>query len=139
MLIKKSYKYFILCGLIVFSIINIASAQSEVNQFSGLHLNQLQIVGSHNSYKPGIEKPLWEMIYKRDSSGAKALQYGHIKLVDQLNMGLGNLELDVVYDPQGGRYKNPLGLKLIRNAGETPEPFDTANDLAKPGLKVFHM
>ncbi len=139
MLIKNLYKYFIFCGLIGFGTINIASAQSEVNQFSGLRLNQLQIIGSHNSYKPGIEKPLWEMIYKRDSSAAKSLQYGHIKLVDQLNMGLRNLELDVVYDPQGGRYENPLGLKLIKDAGETPEPFDTANELAKPGLKVFHI
>ena len=58
MLIKKLYRYFILCALIGFSIINIASAQSEVNQFFGLQLNQLQIIGSHNSYKPGIEKPL---------------------------------------------------------------------------------
>jgi len=139
MLIKKLYRYFILCALIGFSIINIASAQSEVNQFFGLQLNQLQIIGSHNSYKPGIEKPLWQMIYKRDSSGAKSLQYGHIKLVNQLNMGLRNLELDVVYDPQGGRYENPLGLKLIKDAGGTPEPFDIANDLAKPGLKVFHI
>ena len=139
MLIKKLYRYFILCALIDFSIINIASAQSEVNQFSGLQLNQIQIIGSHNSYKPGIEKPLWQMIYKQDSSGAESLQYGHIKLVNQLNMGLRNLELDVVYDPQGGRYENPMGLKLIKDAGGTPEPFDIANDLAKPGLKVFHI
>ncbi len=139
MLIKKLYRYFILCEFIGFSSINIATAQKEVNKFSELNLNQLQIIGSHNSYKPGIEKPLWEMIYKRDSSGAKSLQYGHIKLVDQLNMGLRNLELDVVYDPQGGRYENPLGLKLIKGAGAIPEPFDIANDLAKPGLKVFHI
>jgi hypothetical protein len=139
MLIKKLYGYFILCGFIVFCTINIVSGQTGVSKFYRLKLNQLQIIGSHNSYKPGIEKPLWEMIYKRDSSGAKALQYGHIKLVDQLNMGLRNLELDVVYDPQGGRYENPLGLKLIKDAGETAESFDTANDLAKPGLKVFHI
>ncbi|HEY5406143.1 MAG TPA: phosphatidylinositol-specific phospholipase C1-like protein [Ginsengibacter sp.] len=113
--------------------------QSKTDEFSKLQLNQLQIIGSHNSYKPGIEKPLWDMIYKRDSSGAKSLQYGHIALTDQLDMGLRNLELDVVYDPHGGRYENPLGLKLIKDAGGTPDPFDTANDLAKPGLKVFHI
>ena len=104
-----------------------------------LRLNQLQIIGSHNSYKTGIEKPLWEMIFKRDLAAAKSLQYGHISLTKQLDMGLRNLELDVVYDPQGGRYEDPLGLKLIEKAGGKPEPYDTANDLAKPGHKVFHI
>ena len=116
-----------------------STQQTALPAFDSIRLNQLQIIGSHNSYKPGIEKPLWEMIYKRDSSAAKSLQYGHISLTKQLDMGLRNLELDVVYDPQGGRYKNPLGLKLIKDAGATPQPFDTANDLSKPGLKVFHV
>ncbi|MEO8414312.1 MAG: phosphatidylinositol-specific phospholipase C1-like protein [Ginsengibacter sp.] len=135
---KKSFARFLLSATFIF-IFLFASAQNETNRFSQLRLNQLQIIGSHNSYKPGIEKTLWQIIYTRDSSAAKTLQYGHIKLADQLNMGLRNLELDVVYDPQGGRYENPLGLKLITGAGGTPEPYDTANDLAKPGLKVFHI
>jgi hypothetical protein len=135
---KKLFSHLLLSVSFIFCYL-FSFAQNESNQFSGLRLNQLQIIGSHNSYKPGIEKPLWQMIFKRDSLGAKSLQYGHIKLIDQLNMGLRNLELDVVYDPQGGRYENPLGLKLIKVAGGTPEPFDTANDLAKPGLKVFHI
>src|SRR5664279_2498286 len=120
---KKSFARFLLGASCIVSF-QFASAQNEASQFSELRLNQLQIIGSHNSYKPGIEETLWQMIYKRDSSAAKSLQYGHIKLVDQLNMGLRNLELDVVYDPLGGRYENPLGLKLIKDAGGTPEPFD---------------
>lgn len=116
-----------------------STQQTALSTSDSIRLNQLQIIGSHNSYKPGIEKPLWGMIYKRDSAAAKSLQYGHISLTKQLDMGLRNLELDVVYDPQGGRYENPLGLKLIKDAGVTPQPFDTANDLAKPGLKVFHV
>ena len=135
---KKLFPYYVLHALFILLVFGV-SAQNEIRDFSGLKLNQLQIIGSHNSYKPGIEKPLWEMIYQRDSIGAKSLQYGHIPLADQLKMGLRNLELDVVYDPQGGRYENPLGLQLIKKAGGNPEPFDTNNDLAKPGLKVFHI
>jgi hypothetical protein len=114
-------------------------AQDESKGFSGLQLNQLQIIGSHNSYKPGIEKALWNIIYTKDTAAANSLQYGHISLLKQLNMGLRNLELDVVYDPQGGYYENPLGLKLIKESGQVPESFDTLHELQKPGLKVFHI
>lgn len=128
--------------IIIFSIATSSCCQS-INQDAGfpvgIKLNQIQIIGSHNSYKTGIEKPLWEMIYKRDSAAAKSLQYGHISLTKQLDMGLRNLELDIIYDPQGGRYENPLGLRLLKNTGGNPEPYDTANGLAKPGLKVFHI
>ena len=67
------------------------------------------------------------------------MQYGHIGFTEQLNLGLRNLEIDVVYDPGGGRYKNPLGLKWIKDAGAVPQDFDPNNDLSKPGLKVFHI
>ncbi len=114
-------------------------AQQEVNAFAGLRLNQIQLIGSHNSYKPGIEPALWNILHTMDSARAAALQYGHISFTEQLNLGLRNLEIDMVHDPLGGRYANPMGLNLIRQAGGTPLPFDTAGDLKKPGLKVFHV
>lgn len=51
-------------------------------------LNDLEVIGSHNSYKIPIEKPLWNYLYSIDSTKAKALQYGHITLEEQLNLGL---------------------------------------------------
>lgn len=117
-----------------------ALAQSqEADAFAGLRMNQLQWIGSHNSYKPGIEPALWKLMYAKDSAGATALQYGHIGFSQQLDLGLRNLEIDVVYDPQGGLYKKPIGLQWIRDAGGVVLPYDTAGDLSKPGLKVFHM
>lgn len=113
--------------------------QQEADQFTGLHLNQVQLIGSHNSYKPGIEPSLWKIIYADDSAAATALQYGHIGFIEQLNLGLRSLEIDVVYDPHGGTYKDPLGIHWMKENGITPLPYDTNNDLLKPGLKVFHV
>jgi len=116
-----------------------ALAQAEVEKFTGLPLNKIQMIGSHNSYKPGIEPALFSIISKMDSARAAALQYGHIGLKEQLNMGLRNLELDVVHDPVGGRYNKPMGLEWLQLSAVVAEPYDTAGDLKKPGLKVLHV
>lgn len=135
----KIVKQKFICLTFFIACVRIASGQQEADAFRGLHMNQVQLIGSHNSYKPGIEPALWNILYSKDSASAIALQYGHIGFTEQLNLGLRNLEIDVVYDPQGGRYVNPLGLQWVRDAGSTPLLYDTANDLSKPGLKVFHI
>lgn len=129
-----------LCLMVLLLRLNNAFAQQqEADSFTGLHMNQLQLIGSHNSYKPGIEPALWKIIYAKDSAAAVSLQYGHIGFTEQLNFGLRNLEIDVVYDPRGGLYKKPMGLDLIKQAGGVALPYDLADDLSKPGLKVFHI
>lgn len=135
----KTRKIALIFALALFESSNVAVAQQESEAFKGLAMNKIQIIGSHNSYKPGIEPALWQIIYKRDSAAALSLQYGNISFTKQLDLGLRNLEIDVVYDPQGGRYKNPLGLKLLKNVDIKAEPFDLDNRLSKPGLKVFHI
>ncbi len=113
--------------------------QTEAGRFTGIPLNQLQLIGSHNSYKTGIEPALLAIISKMDSGRAAALAYGHITLKEQLNLGLRNLELDVVHDPKGGRYSKPMALGWLALSGVTALPYDTAKDLEKPGLKVLHV
>jgi hypothetical protein len=44
-----------------------------------------------------------------------------------------------LHDPTGGRYKEPVGLKLLREKGLDPQPFDTANQLSEGGIKVLHV
>ena len=70
-------------------------------------LSDVQVIGSHNSYKIAIEKPLWDYLYSLDSLKAKSLEYGHISLEKQLDLGLRNLELDVFHDPLGNHFSNP--------------------------------
>ncbi|MGQ1947741.1 phosphatidylinositol-specific phospholipase C1-like protein [Geofilum sp. OHC36d9] len=103
------------------------------------HLNEIQVIGSHNSYKIEIEKPLWNLLYQKDSAKALSLQYAHIPILEQLKLGLRNIELDVFYDPDGGHFSNPKGLDILRENGITPLPYDTLNKLAQPGLKMFHI
>lgn len=101
-------------------------------------LNDIQVIGSHNSYKIAIERPILDFIAQLDQSLAQSLEYEHIPISDQLDLGLRNLEFDVFYDPDGGHYTNPLGLDVIRDAGFTPLPYDEGNFLESPGLKMFH-
>jgi hypothetical protein len=103
------------------------------------HLNDIQVIGSHNSYKIAIEEPLFNYLYQQDSSRAKSLQYSHIPLEAQLDLGLRNLELDVFYDPNGGYFSNPKGLEIIKKMGQEPKAFDKEEKLKKPGLKMFHI
>ena len=101
-------------------------------------MNQIQVIGSHNSYKQKIESPLMEIILAKDS-GTIGLDYFHIPIKEQLDLGLRSLEIDALHDPEGGRYSEPVGMKLLLEAGVTPEPFDTLNELSRPGIKVLHV
>ncbi|WP_430931276.1 phosphatidylinositol-specific phospholipase C1-like protein [Saccharicrinis sp. 156] len=102
-------------------------------------LNDVQVIGSHNSYKIAIEKPVWDYLFQMDSAKAISLQYAHIPILEQLNLGLRNVELDVFFDPNGGHFSNPKGLDVIRANGDTPLAYDEENKLSEPGLKMFHI
>lgn len=103
-------------------------------QDDNLKLNQLQVIGSHNSYKTAIEPALYKVIYEKDSAIA-GVQYEHIPITDQLNMGLRNLEIDIYADSKGGKYANPKGLDLVK----PDKPYDTKGVMNKPGFKIIHM
>ena len=103
-----------------------------------IKLNQIQLIGSHNSYKIGIEKPLMNYLLKKDSA-LSGLEYEHIPLSEQLNLGLRGLEFDVFYDPKGGYYAGPKGLEIVKSLDAEPQPFDVEQKLQLPGLKIFHV
>lgn len=101
-------------------------------------LNDIQVIGSHNSYKIAVEQPILDFIAQLDQALSQSLEYEHISISAQLDLGIRNLEYDVFYDPEGGHYANPQGLDVIRDAGFTPLPYDEDNVLEGPGLKMFH-
>ena len=65
-----------------------------------LRINQLQFVGSHNSYKLGMSPEHAQALQARNPAAAQALDYAHRPLVEQLDLGIRKLELDVFYRPQ---------------------------------------
>ena len=118
--------------------VSVFNNQIHRNSSDEIKLNEIQVIGSHNSYKIGIEKSLLGYLLKKDSS-LTSLEYEHIPLTEQLNLGLRGLELDVYNDPEGGYYSDPKGLEIVKAMGAEPEPFDVEQKLQVPGLKVFHV
>jgi len=119
----------------LFALFAIGCSPSDKDKIA---INQIQIIGSHNSYKQEIERPVMELILAKDSNGIN-LDYAHIPIKDQLDLGLRGLEIDVLHDPQGGRYKEPLALRMLKEKGIGTLPYDTASVLSQGGLKVLHV
>jgi len=122
---------FVLCsGLTVYKTID-----------TELKLNQIHVLQSHNSYRMRSYAPLFKYwsswkhpILKIALS--KSLDYSNDETFDQQlsDYGLRGLEIDVYYDPTGGRYYNRKGNKLIK------EPVESDIEaLKKPGFKVMHV
>ena len=101
-------------------------------------LNHIQVIGSHNSYKVEIERPLMQLLIAEDPE-ATSLDYRHLSLREQLDLGIRGLELDVLYDPVGGQFNNPKGLDILDSRGMETQPFDPNEELLQPGFKVFHI
>ncbi|MEQ6120101.1 phosphatidylinositol-specific phospholipase C1-like protein [Reichenbachiella sp. MALMAid0571] len=105
-----------------------------------LKLNNIQVIGSHNSYKRPIEPALLKILQEETSETFQSLQYGHIPLADQLeNHGLRNLEIDVLYDPEGGQFAKPYGLELLKQQNTEAQPYDPDGVMNDPGFKVLHV
>ena len=100
-----------------------------------LKLNDLVTVGTHNSYKTQPPDAVLALVRKVAGARADELDYGHRPLSEQLDAGARQLEIDVYYDPEGGRFLNPIAL---RAAGIALDPARRAA-LAEPGFKVMHI
>lgn len=104
---------------------------------ANVRANQVQAIGTHNSFKQWISDPELEMIREVNAEGALSLEYGRPALSEQLDAGARQLEIDPYYDPDGGLYADPLGPRRMAAQGEEIPSFDAA-PLRGPGLKVFH-
>ncbi len=127
MIVKK---YFLLPVLLL---IGGCSAKKQEQR-----LNHIQIIGSHNSYKQAIDTSLFKLLIAQDS-GAMGLEYYHLPLREQLDLGIRGLEIDVSHDPTGGRYQNPQGIVWAKQAGIYLPAHDTSKVLSQPGMKVLHV
>ena len=105
--------------------------------FDDLPINKVQIIGSHNSYKQALDSALFSMLRNKNPDVARGLEYSHVSLPEQLNLGLRNLEIDVYADEKGGKYAHPKGLEW--EAAAHPPIYDPAGEMNQPGFKVFHV
>ncbi|GAB2915289.1 phosphatidylinositol-specific phospholipase C1-like protein [Paraburkholderia jirisanensis] len=107
---------------------------------STVHMNQIQVIGTHNSYHAGIapgDKQVWQMHH---ADLLPLLEYQHPSLTSQLSSGVRQLEIDVYGDKAGGRYADPAGPRMVKDAGLPADPpFDPTQQMRKPGFKVMHI
>jgi hypothetical protein len=129
-----------LLAAMVTAILCIAAAAQPRPTSRQAHMNQIQVLGSHNSYKQRIDPSLLSLLKKGGDHQLEGLEYGHIPVEQQLDLGLRALEIDVVSDPQGGRYAHPRGIAAVAENHLPPgPPYDPEGLMNKPGLKVMHI
>ncbi len=89
-----------------------------------LRLNDIQVVGTHNSYHKAPPTGLYTVFSDR----ARAWEYTHAPIAEQLaTQGIRALEFDLYNDPEGGVFAHTLLGHAASNA------------LARPGIKVLHI
>jgi|TARA_B100000902_G_C27302517_1_gene913629 hypothetical protein len=90
--VMKKNKFFLVLVLIL---INQMILSESTN--AGLNINHIQFVGSHNSYKRAMPNGFVKQLMKVNPKVMESLEYEHIPLAEQLDLGIRKLELDVFY------------------------------------------
>ena len=97
-----------------------------------LRLNQIQVLGSHNSYHI---RPDPQILTLLGMGIAQLLSYDHPALDVQFDtQRVRQIEIDVFADPQGGLYASPVALRITSNDETIRIP-----EMETPGFKVFHL
>ncbi|QDV11109.1 hypothetical protein CA51_09690 [Rosistilla oblonga] len=106
-----------------------------------LRMNQIQVIGTHNSYRQQPHPALLTLIKTTAPEVAQTLEYSHRPLPEQFSdFGIRQIELDLFNDPKGGLFASPRGLALAAIAdAENIAPYDPSGAMKQPGLKVLHV
>ncbi len=104
-------------------------------------LNQIQVIGTHNSYHIVPAPAVLEVIAGASKKQAEGLDYSHRPFGEQFSdLGIRQIELDVFADPKGGLFADPKVRKMVKDRGKEPGPDpNTDGRLEKPGLKILHV
>ena len=102
---------------------------------ANLRIDQVQMVGTADSYKQRPNKALMGLIRMGGKKDADALDYGEPAIPAQLDGDVRALSFDVAFDPKGGTYKTPAGANMAMDL----LPADYTAAMSKPGFKVIHV
>ena len=130
----------VLLCVLVSSINLVAQNAKAAAQDRLLRLNQIQVIGTHNSYNLGFAPSEAKYFSEHYAKAYHGLEYHHQTLTAQLSAGVRQLELDIVQDPEGGRFAHPKIVELTKEAGLPADPdFDPKHEWTKPGFKNLHL
>jgi hypothetical protein len=102
---------------------------------NGTLMNQVQYLGTHNSYHIRAQQDAFDLLSAFDANLARTLDYTHRPLQEQFEiLGIRQIELDIFHDPEGGLYANRSVRTLFGESAASNIPA-----LSEPGLKVFHV
>jgi hypothetical protein len=118
----------------VLSVAALARGQEGAND--NVKINQIQVIGSHNSYHAGLAPSEAKLMMEKNPKIYPELEYRHQPLDQQLTAGVRQIELDIFADSRGGRYAHPAGINAVAAAGLPKDPdFDPEGVMSKPGLR----
>ena len=107
---------------------------SAQNADQCIRLNQIQVLGTHNSYKMTPASALVDALNEYRTDWSANINYNHRPLTEQLQLlGIRQFELDVFADPDGGLYAEPAGALLVEDTN-----FLNSAEMMEPGFKVLH-
>jgi hypothetical protein len=124
------------------AITSAATAQSpaQKKQDHQLRINQIQVIGSHNSYHSGFGPSAHKYMEIHAPKALHSLDYSHPPFAVQLDGGVRQVEIDVFRDDQGGRFAHPKIDARVKAEGLPADPeYDPTHEMDKPGLKVMHV
>lgn len=118
----------------------LAQQGTQAAQDKMVRLNQIQVIGSHNSYHSGFAPSERKYLETKNPKALRALDYSHAPLPVQFDGGVRQIEIDVFADAKGGRYAHlPIDDAAVK-AGLPADPnFDPQHEMDKPGFKVMHV
>ncbi len=108
-----------------------------------VRLNQIQLIGSHNSYHVAPPTAILDLLRWAASVAPDvathlgdpgSLDYTHATIDQQLLRGIRTFELDIYADPTGGRFASPILLGLVGGSDPLLPP-----GLDRPGFKILHI
>jgi hypothetical protein len=124
-------------GALVSALPCVASAAGSADS---VKLNQIQVIGTHNSYHAGLAPSEAKLFEQKNPMLYQALEYRHRPLDAQFTSGVRQIELDIFADSEGARYSHPKGIDAVAAAGLPKDPdFDPEGLMNKPGFKVLHV
>lgn len=124
----------------VFVLVGLLATDGRLTCGDDLHINQIQVIGSHNSYHAGMGTNEMELLRRRNPKAAAGLNYSHPRLDVQLDHGVRQIELDIYADSKGGLYSHPRWQRMMGEEKLPLDPdFDPQHLFDKPGFKVMHV
>src|SRR5690606_20409114 len=100
---------------------------------AGPRMDQVQVIGTHNSYHGAPHPALMDLIRRDHPGDASAVRHTHRPIREQLErLGVRQIELDLYADPDGGLFASPAGAGLAASAGYASFPTPPADVMREP-------